>query len=164
LCNEQGSVLLEVNYSSQAPWPRAVDGAGHSLVLARPSYGEASPRAWGISDAVPLGAQAEGVALGRWPDGASDFYPLAAPTAGAANAHPRVSDIVINELMYHPISNLDDDQFIELYNQGTNAVDIGGWGLRCTTRGCMEVGDWRTLVFYQLGSGRAHRIRSFSSS
>jgi hypothetical protein len=235
LCNEQGSILLEVNYSSQAPWPRAADGAGHSLVLTRASYGEADPRAWGISDAmggspggmdsyhagrlrsvlinevlahagawpaedfvelynhsqqsndisgciltdnpatnrfvVPTGtvippnglvyftqtqmglglksdgetiylknpeanrvldavrfeAQAEGVSMGRWPDGASEFYPLAAATAGAANTSPHVSEIVINELMYHPISNDDNDQFIELYNRGTNTVDLSGW-------------------------------------
>ena len=44
-------VLLEVKYDSQAPWPVAADGAGHSLVLARPSYGEGDYRAWSASDA-----------------------------------------------------------------------------------------------------------------
>jgi hypothetical protein len=29
--------------------------------------------------------------------------------------------------MYDPISGNDDDQYIELYNQGTNAVDLAGW-------------------------------------
>ena len=36
LMNQAGAVLLEVNYSDQPPWPIAADGAGHSLVLARP--------------------------------------------------------------------------------------------------------------------------------
>jgi len=43
LRNELGAILLEVTYDSQAPWPVAPDGAGHSLVLARPSYGEGDP-------------------------------------------------------------------------------------------------------------------------
>src|SRR5947208_9028928 len=29
--------------------------------------------------------------------------------------------------MYNPISNNDDDQYVELYNQGANTVNIGGW-------------------------------------
>ncbi len=37
LWNRSGAVLLEVTYGDAAPWPVAADGAGHSLVLARPS-------------------------------------------------------------------------------------------------------------------------------
>ena len=29
--------------------------------------------------------------------------------------------------MYDPISLSDDDQYVELYNRGTQAVDLGGW-------------------------------------
>src|SRR6266496_3451290 len=50
LRNRQGAVLLEVNYEGRNPWPIAADGAGHSLVLARPSYGEGDPHAWAPSD------------------------------------------------------------------------------------------------------------------
>ncbi len=35
--------------------------------------------------------------------------------------------MVINELMYDPISGNDDDQYIELYNKGTNTVNLSGW-------------------------------------
>jgi hypothetical protein len=52
LRNKENAVLLEVPYSSQPPWPAAADGAGHSLVLARPSYGERDPFAWAISDKI----------------------------------------------------------------------------------------------------------------
>lgn len=41
-----GAVVLEVNYDDSAPWPRAADGFGPSLVLARPSLGEGEPGAW----------------------------------------------------------------------------------------------------------------------
>ncbi|HVY68562.1 MAG TPA: lamin tail domain-containing protein, partial [Verrucomicrobiae bacterium] len=44
LRNQTGALFLEVDYDSQPPWPVAADGAGHSLVLARPSLGENDPR------------------------------------------------------------------------------------------------------------------------
>ena len=37
--------------------------------------------------------------------------------------------MVINELMYDPISGNDDDQYIELYNRSTNAINLAGWQL-----------------------------------
>jgi len=36
---------------------------------------------------------------------------------------------VINELMYHPLSENDDDQFVELYNRGASSVNLSGWRL-----------------------------------
>ena len=63
----------------------------------------------------------------RYPDGADDFYPLTARTPGLSNSSILVRDIVINEIMYEPISGNSDDQYIELYNRGANAVNIGGW-------------------------------------
>lgn len=234
LRDRAGGLLLEVSYSNNPPWPVAADGTGHSLVLARPSFGEGDPRAWSASDhfsgspgnaetyeatplraisineifahqlqgapgfvelynhsnqavdisgcalsedplqktfVVPAGtvipglgfisfdhnqlglslspksktiyffdaqitrvldaveydAQAGVIGLGRFPDGAEAFYPMSRTTPGAANSQPFVSDIVINELMYAPISGDDNDQFVELYNQGTKPVDLLGW-------------------------------------
>ncbi len=234
LRDRAGAVLLEVNYSGKPPWPAAADGGGHSLVLARPSYGQDNPEAWAASawvggspgrsetyqadplsavvineflacsdppledyvelynhsnaaldlsgcvltdnpdtnkfvlptgttipargflaftearlhfalrasgetlylrnpgstrvlDAVRYDAQENGISTGRHPDGAAAFYRLAARTPGAPNGGIRASDIVINEIMYHPVSENDDDQYVELYNAGTNAVDLGGW-------------------------------------
>ena len=37
---------------ARTSWPPAADGAGHSLVLARPDYGENSPLAWSASYAA----------------------------------------------------------------------------------------------------------------
>ncbi|MFZ0828260.1 MAG: lamin tail domain-containing protein [Verrucomicrobiia bacterium] len=235
LLDEQRAVLLTVPFSNVYPWPVATDGAGHSLILANPTYGEGDPRAWDISDivggspgqmesfrpsplrnvvineilphsespaapqfielynhsptsvdvsgciltddpttdkfvipsgtfigpagfvsftqsqfgftldgagetlyfikpdgsrvldAVQFGAQADGVSYGRWPDGANDFYAFVANTPGTNNSAILIGDIVINELMYDPISGNDDDQYIELYNQGTNTVNLSGW-------------------------------------
>ena len=234
LRNNLNAIRLEVNYSDQPPWPAAADGAGHSLVLARPSYGEDDPRAWAASelrggspggpdawrptplsavvlneilahtddpvldfvelfntgtvevdlsgciltddpatnrfriptgtrlpargflafdqtqlgfaleavgetvylldpeatrvlDAVRFGPQENGVALGRTPDGASGWRRLLLPTPGSANTPRRIEPVVLNEIMYHPISQDDADEYVELHNAGATPVDLSNW-------------------------------------
>jgi len=234
LLNDVGGIVLNLTYTNKLPWPAGAHGTGHSIVLARPTYGEADPRAWALSDivggspggpeayrpsplrnvvineflanpadgqsgyvelynhspaavdvsgcvltddattnrcvlpantvisaggylaidqgqlgfglspagglllfknpdgsrvedAVTYDAQGRGISAGRWPDGGDDFYPLEQTTPGASNGPILIGDIVINELMYRPISNNDDDQYVELFNQGTNTVDLAGW-------------------------------------
>ncbi|MGP8235670.1 MAG: lamin tail domain-containing protein [Limisphaerales bacterium] len=80
-----------------------------------------------VLDALPFAGQADGVSYGRWPDGANDFYPLQTREPGTNNGGIVIGNIVINELMYDPISKNDDDQYIELYNQGTNTVNLANW-------------------------------------
>lgn len=232
LRNRIGAVLLEVNYSDQPPWPPAADGAGHSLVLAQPSYGEGDSRAWAagknmngspgtaeptdveprrnvvinellantdpsnldfvelynhstqavdisrciltddpdtnkfviasdtvlpprgfivfneaqlgfalkvsgdtvylinsnwsrVLDVVRFDGQAHETSLGRFPDGAADFYPLTAQTSAATNAPPLLSDVVISEIMYNPISGDSDDEYVELHNRSAGTVNLG---------------------------------------
>ncbi len=234
LLDKMGAIFLDTTYSSVLPWPAGANGTGHSIVLLRPSYGEADPRAWSISDVVggspggpeayrpgplrnlvineflahhdgategyvelynhsvaavdasgcvltddpsankfilpagtvipaegfvsftesqigfglsPAGgllllkspdgtrvedavnyeAQALNVSFGRSPDGASEFYALASNTPAASNGGILIGGIVINELMYKPVSGNDNDQYLELYNNGTNTVNLGGW-------------------------------------
>ncbi len=236
LRNPNGAVFLEANYDSAPPWPAAADGAGHSLVLARPSYGEANVEAWAASDSVggspgraeplasePLrnvvineflantespsldfielynhstqtvdvsgcslsdarntnkfvlppgavlpprgflsfnqeqlgfalssagesiylrnpartrvldairfGAQAAGVASGRCPDGAGVVSELASPTPGSTNRALLARPLVINEILYHPVSGENDDEFVELHNRGGTAINLAGWRL-----------------------------------
>ena len=235
LRNRQDAILLEVEYNNRMPWPTAADGAGASLVLVRPSYGEDDPKAWSASDTIggtpgavntvrptslhnvlineilahtddpevdfvelynhsnasidlsgcvltddpitnkyvfdagssiaargflsfnqnelgfalgadgetvylksptgqiidtfQFGPQENGVAFGRKPDGAATFYRLASKTPALPNAAIRVADVVINEIMYHPISENDDDQYVEIYNRSSAAVNLAGWTL-----------------------------------
>ena len=235
--NPQGGIFFEMEYSGEPPFPAAADGAGHSLVLARPSYGEGDARAWAASDViggtpranevaganslrnvmineflahtdlpdldyvelynysaaqvniggcvltddpttnkfvVPLGtlipangfvvfyetnlnfalsadgetiylknpqntrvldavrfeAQENGVATGRSPDGSPDFYRLESRTPGAGNSRSRTPTVVINEIMFDPVRDDDSDEFIELYNPGTNAVNVSKWRIK----------------------------------
>lgn len=232
-----GAVLLETAYGTDAPWPISPDGAGPSLVLSRPSFGENDPRAWSASgfvggspgraepfspnpyanvvineylahtdlpqvdfielynhgntavdlsacwitddvstnkfaipggttipargyivftetqlgyrlnaagetilfrdpgltrviDAARFQGQENGVSSGRWPNGGSSYYRLAAPTPGASNGVIQVSSVVINELMYNPVSGLADDEYVEIHNRGASSTNIGGWRLR----------------------------------
>ena len=234
LRDEMDHLLLEVEYSNGRSWPAAADGAGHSLVLARPSYGQGDVRAWSAStyiggspgdidpvttapesnvvineflahtdtpqvdfielynhsngaidisgfwlsddettnkfripagtiipargfvsfdqnslgfalsssgetiflvnsnatrvvDSVKFGGQENGVASGRWPDGANTIRRLSSVTPGAANSRWRSSNVVINEIMYSPISGDDDDEYVELHNTTGQAVDLSGW-------------------------------------
>jgi len=234
LRNRAEAILLEVNYESKPPWPVAADGTGHSLVLARPSYGENHVQAWGPSgsvggspgrvdgvqfdprgnvvineflahtdlpevdyielynhslrpvdvsgcwlsddpgtnkfripdgtvlgptglvafaeatlgfalsasgeaiyfwnsnqtrvlDAITFAGQENGVSTGRYPDGAPTWRRLSSKTPGAPNPPPRLRNIVINEIMYHPITDDDNDEFIELYNRSSSAINLNGW-------------------------------------
>jgi len=236
LRHRTGAMFLEANYDTEAPWPIAADGAGHSLVLARPSYGERSVEAWAASDslggspgrldpvtldplrnvvineflahtdppaldfielynhstqpvdisgcflsddrntnkftippntilpsrgfvsfnqtelgfalssggeriyfrnaantrvldAVRFEAQANGVSFGRYPDGAPGGSELITETPGAINSPLLIRDVVINEIMYNPISRDSDDEFVELHNRGGTAANLGGWRL-----------------------------------
>jgi hypothetical protein len=64
--------------------------------------------------------------------GTAFLRPMAA-TFGGDNTFSLTSDVVINEIMYHapplpgtpPISN--PEEWVELYNKGAVAVDLGGW-------------------------------------
>jgi len=40
------------------------------------------------------------------------------------------ADVVINEIMFEPISGDPDDEYLELFNRSTNTVNLAGWRLR----------------------------------
>ena len=87
------------------------------------------PRSY-VVDAVRFQAQPPGTAGGRYPDGAALYGDLQSPTPGAANSQWKTDDIVINEIMFAPISGLDRDEYIELFNKGTQSVNISYWQIR----------------------------------
>ena len=256
LRNRQNAILLEVPYEPGFPWPVAASGAGPSLVLARPSYGEGDPTAWAASDsqggtpgrinaiyptplkevlineilahtdepeldyielynhanepldvsgcylsdsplstgyAIPpgtiipaggflwfdqntlgfalsaggegvwfkspegtvldalrFGPQENSVSYGRSPDGAPSHGRLAFKTPGEPNGPPLVSDVVISEIMYHPISEDNDDEYVELHNHGASGVNLGGWqiqgGIQFTIPSGVTLGAGEYLV------------------
>ena len=82
-----------------------------------------------VLDTIRFAGQENGVSSGRTPDGAPTIRRLATPTPGAANADWRVEAVTINEIMYHPISGEDADQYVELHNLGPTPVSLSGWRL-----------------------------------
>jgi hypothetical protein len=98
----------------------ALNPAGDTIYFIKPDRSR-------VLDAMQFEGQADGVSFGRWPDGANDFYPLQSLSPDTNNSPIIIGNIAINELMYDPISGNDDDQYIELYNQSTNAVSLAGW-------------------------------------
>jgi len=101
LRNNADAIRLDVEYFDAPPWPASPDGAGHSLVLARPSYGEADPRAWA----------------------ASEFRGGSPGELDPTVPSPETS-LVINEFLAHTDDPVLD--FIELYNRSNERVELSG--------------------------------------
>ncbi len=66
----------------------------------------------------------------KFPAGGKDWYNGTVSTRDAQNDPERNTDIVINEIMADPPSNQRDGEFVELYNRGSQPVNVGGWKLK----------------------------------
>lgn len=102
LLHRNGAILLEALYDSNPPYPPTADGAGHSLILAYPSYGERDPRAWAASSFI---------------GGSPGTHEIERQDDGAA--------LRINEILAHT----DEPQvdFVELFNHSPQIADLSGW-------------------------------------
>lgn len=101
-----------------------INGDGDTLWLLAPAG-----TGLGVIDVNRFNDQEIGVAFGRCPDGDAAWSRLGSPTPAGVNAERSPADVVISEIMYHPISEDNDDEYIELFNPGTNALDLTGWKL-----------------------------------
>lgn len=96
-----GAIVQEVNYNDDFSWPAAADGTGHSLVLARASYGEDDVRAWEASHSV-----------GGSP-GADDQVPS-----------DDLDQVFVSSVLSN--SELPAEDFLELGNAAPYAIDLSG--------------------------------------
>jgi hypothetical protein len=97
--------------------------------------GDEQRRLLGYREEQTYTAAETGVALGIYTKstGATDFVRLKSATPGVVNDEPIVEPLVINEIMYHPVSG--EPEFIELFNLSNAplALDDGrgaSWRLR----------------------------------
>ena len=80
-----------------------------------------------VVDAYIFEPEVEGMSEARFPDGDDDFQDRATPTRGEPNAVPVETNVVINEIMYHPIDNDEASEWVEIHNRGDSSVDLTGW-------------------------------------
>ena len=85
-----------------------------------------------VIDAYNFEPEFEDFSESRVPDGDDEFEGAADPTRGAANQMTVITDVIFNEIFYHPLDDDEDREFVELYNRGTQPVDMTGWEI---TRG-----------------------------
>jgi hypothetical protein len=108
----------------------------------------------GYSTSVAFGAQDNGEAFGRFPNGTGDFFPMLINTFGTANSNPRVGPLVITEIMYHPTDpggGVDPElmEFVEIANPTDESVDLTNWeinGLAYTFPDGTMIGPGKVLV------------------
>jgi len=90
------------------------------------------------------------VSYGRYPDGADDWYFMPVPSPAGPNFVALEDSIIINEIMYHPVTEDDRDEYVELYNRGAGTVSLSGWRLskavRFTFANGTEIGPGEYLV------------------
>lgn len=80
-----------------------------------------------VIDVIDFRGQSNNVTSGRFPDGGPLIYGLRSDTRGAPNARPMRYPVVINEIMYNPISGNNDDEYLEIYNRNPFPVSLAGW-------------------------------------
>jgi hypothetical protein len=80
-----------------------------------------------VIDVVTFKGQSNNISSGRWPDGGQFHYGLTTPTFGLPNSLPMHYAVVINELMYNPVSGSNDLEYVELYNRSSAPVDLSAW-------------------------------------
>ena len=119
IVDASGRLVTEVTYNNAAGWPTAADGGGYSIELMDP-YGDLnSPANWRASSVV---------------NGTPGFAPVT----------PSLGNIVLNEIAADNQTTVQNGgsfpDWLELFNQGANAVDISNWSLS-------DSGNARSFVF-----------------
>ncbi len=84
-----------------------------------------------VVDHVEFGPSENGVSFGVWPDTDGRLYPMKELTLGAANTGPSINQVIISEIHYNPgdMANASELEFIELYNTGSNQLNLANWKL-----------------------------------
>ncbi len=65
--------------------------------------------------------------VGRFPDGNDSRWVFTEPSEGTANELPTLPKIVINEIQYHPSDDNLGGEYLEIFNNDEQTVNLTGW-------------------------------------
>lgn len=105
LKSDLGRVVESLRYEDSSPWPESPDGLGPSLERIDPLFDGNFPSSWRTGKPYSPGL----------------------PTPALPSFE---SDIIINEISYHPTVDSVSPEFVELYNRGAKPFPLDGWTLR----------------------------------
>lgn len=111
-----------------------------------------------VLDAARISVRA-GVSMQLFPDGGSEWYATPNSTRAAPNAPRLEQRIVINEILCAPPSGEAFGEFIELYNRGTEPVDLSGWSLSGGVQFSFPVGTTLQAGGYLVVGASASALR-----
>jgi len=138
-------VFYEYQFNGSNSSPFTLNSAhGDSVYLAQ---ADGSGNLTGYRSQIGFGAAEHGVSFGRFPTSVGiDFVPMSArsfgvdnpvtiaqfrTSTGLTNPYPKVGPVVVNEIMYHPvtvigtnISENTDEEYLELFNVTSNSVPL----------------------------------------
>jgi len=102
--------------------PFALSENGETLYLHSGRDGELT----GYSDQEKFDASETGIAFGRYKKstGTYNFVAMSINTPGSENADPKVGPVVINEIMYNPVSGDQAQEYIELLNISDSVITL----------------------------------------
>jgi hypothetical protein len=86
-----------------------------------------NPECSAVLDVVEYEAQQNAISMGRTPDGSPYWSPLADRSLGITNGPALTPPIVISEIMYHPISGSNVDEYVELHNRTATNIPLAYW-------------------------------------
>ncbi len=138
-----GLLVLNESQFGTGPNTFALSSLGDEIIL---SAVDGAATLTGFRSQVKFGGAAEDVSFGRVETSVgSDFFPERARTLGLPNAGPEIGPVIINEISYHPpdVAGADNsrDEFIELHNVTTSAIDLTGWELKDAADYAFPVGS-----------------------
>jgi hypothetical protein len=80
-----------------------------------------------VIDVVDFRGASNNISQGRYPDGGPHFYGMSSNTRNAANAVPMRYSVIINEIMFNPISGSIDDEYVEIHNRSAAPANLAGY-------------------------------------
>lgn len=108
LYDAPGTLVDSLEYDDRSPWPDSADGLGYTLELSHPGSDNSLAANWRASRSI---GGTPGRRNSRWES-------------------RDISGIVINEIGFSDSSLASGAAWLEIYNNGTESIELQGWSIR----------------------------------